>query len=189
MVNVKKLLSLGLVSVMSLSILAGCGDAGAPASTSDSQPAAQTETKTETPAADTSADSGDASATTADGKTHINLYRCTFNLATPDSAQVQKVQDAINDYIGDKIGVEISLTDIGSGEYTEKANLALQSGEINLLWTASWEGTIGTNDLYPANAVYDLTDILPGTPLYDSMDAGQWEAAKYDGKIFFVPVY
>ena len=125
MVNVKKLLSLGLVSVMSLSILAGCGESGAPASTSE--PATQTETKTETPAADTSADSGDASAATetADGKTHINVYRCTFNLATPDSAQVQKVQDAINDYIGDKIGVEISLTDIGSGEYTEKANLAL----------------------------------------------------------------
>ncbi|MBR6326828.1 MAG: hypothetical protein IKR61_08490, partial [Lachnospiraceae bacterium] len=49
MVNMKKLLSLGLVSAMSLSILAGCGESGAPASTSET-PAAQTETKADEPA-------------------------------------------------------------------------------------------------------------------------------------------
>ena len=118
----------------------------------------------------------------------INLYRACFNIV-PDSAQVQKVQDAINEYIADKINVQINLTDIASGEYTEKANLALVGHEIDLLWTASWEGTIGTNDLVPANAVYDISDLLPGTPLYESMDEGQWEATKYNGKNYFVPVY
>ena len=127
--------------------------------------------------------------TTADGAVKINVTRATFNLATPDSAQVKKVEDAINAYIKDKINVQISLTDIGSGEYTDKANLLIANKETNLLWTASWESTIGTNDLVPKNAVYDLTDLLPGTALYDSMDAGQWEATKYDGKIFFIPVY
>ena len=111
-------------------------------------------------------------------KVAINLYRCTFNLATPDSEQVKKVEDAINAYIADKIDVEIKLTDIGSGEYTEKANLALANNEINLLWTASWEAIIGTNDLVPKNAVYDITDLLPGTALYASMAEGQWEATK-----------
>ena len=119
----------------------------------------------------------------------IKVTRACFNLANPDSEQVKKVQDAINEYIKDKINVQIELTDIGSGEYTEKANLALANNEINLLWTASWEATIGTNDLVPANAVYDITDLLPGTPLYESMDEGQWEATKYDGKNYFVPVY
>ena len=119
----------------------------------------------------------------------IKVTRACFNLANPDSEQVKKVQDAINEYIKDKINVQIELTDIGSGEYTEKANLALANNEINLLWTASWESTIGTNDLVPANAVYDITDLLPGTPLYESMDEGQWEATKYDGKNYFVPVY
>ena len=122
-------------------------------------------------------------------KTVINVTRCTFNLATPDSEQVKKVEDAINAYIADKINVEIRLTDIGSGEYTDKANLALANNEINLLWTASWEGTIGTNDLVPQNAVYDITDLLPGTALYDSMAEGQWEATKYNGRNYFVPVY
>jgi len=122
-------------------------------------------------------------------KTNINVFRCTFNLANPDSEQVKKVEAAINEYIADKIDVQITLTDIGSGEYTDKANLALANNEINLLWTASWESVIGTNDLVPANAVYDITDLLPGTALYESMDEGQWEATKYNGRNYFVPVY
>lgn len=130
-----------------------------------------------------------ASSGSSDGVVTINVTRATFNLATPDSAQVEKVEAAINEYIKDKINVQIELTDIGSGEYTEKANLALNNKEINLLWTASWESTIGTNDLVPKKAAYDLTELVKGTPLYNSMDEGQWEASKYDGKIYFVPVY
>ena len=130
-----------------------------------------------------------AFANAEDDKVAITLYRATFNLATPDSEQVQKVEDAINAYIADKINVKIKLVDIGSGEYTEKANLALANNEINLLWTASWEGTIGTNDLVPLNAVYDITDLLKDTALYASMAEGQWEATKYNGKNYFIPVY
>jgi putative aldouronate transport system substrate-binding protein len=123
-----------------------------------------------------------------DGKVVIDVYRRTFNLGAVDDAQVAKVQDAINAYIADKINVQIVLHDIAS-EYEDKANLAINNKEVDLLWTASWESTIGTNDLFAANAVYDLTDLLPGSALYGSMDEGQWEAAKYDGKSYFVPVY
>ncbi|MCR4902453.1 MAG: ABC transporter substrate-binding protein [Butyrivibrio sp.] len=187
----KKILSVTMATAMTMSLLAGCGSSTTETTTTDAEPAAETATETpaaetaaETPAADTATDSaasGDA--------VNISVYRCTFNLANPDSDQVQKVEDAINAYIADKINVQIDLTDIGSGEYTDKANLALANNEINLLWTASWESTIGTNDLVPANAVYDITDILPGTDLYNSMDEGQWEATKYDGKNYFIPVY
>lgn len=158
----KKILSTLLVASMAAGLMTGCGNA---------------------------ASSGGATPKTDDGKVVINVTRATFNLATPDSAQVKKVEDAINAYIADKINVKINLTDIGSGEYTDKANTSLANKEINLLWTASWESTIGTNDLVPQNAVYDITDLLPGTPLYESMDAGQWEATKYNGKNYFIPVY
>ena len=121
-------------------------------------------------------------------KVTINVFRKTFNLATPDDAQVKKVEDAINAYIADKCNVQIKITDI-AGEYEDKANLALANGEIDLLWTASWESTIGTKDLFAANAVYDITDLLPGTALYGSMDAKQWEASKYKGRNYFIPVY
>ena len=181
--KIKKLLALALAGAMTATMLVGCGGGS-------SEPAG------DAPAADAgssnagSADTGSADTGAASGDVvTINLTRASFNVATPDSAQVQKVQDAINDYIKDKINVQINLTDIGSGEYADKANLALANNEINLLWTASWQGTVGTNDLVPNNAVYDITDLLPGTPLYDSMDAGQWEATKYNGRNYFVPVY
>ena len=185
--TIKKVLSVALASAMVLGMV-GCGGGAAEAPAEPAAPAADT---TEAAPADDTAEApaDDAAAADASGATQIAVYRATFNLANPDSAQVQKVQDAINDYIKDKINVQITLTDVGSGEYTDKANLALNNNEINLLWTASWESTIGTNDLVPKNAVYDLTDLLPGTDLYASMDESQWEATKYDGKNYFVPVY
>ena len=177
----KKIFSTLLAAAMAASMLAGCGSTATDTGSTSTDGGSTTTTTTTT-------DDGGAAATTGD-LTNINVMRCCFNLATPDQAQVKKVEDAINAYIGDKIGVQISLQDIGSGEYTEKANLAIANNEVNLVWTASWEGTIGTNDLVPANAVYDLTNLLPGTDLYNSMDAGQWEATKYDGKNYFIPVY
>ena len=184
---ISKLLSAVLVTVMASSLLAGCGSSGTTAETGSASSEAPASEST----ASESAASGSSKTTdTASGDmVTINLTRATFNLATPDSAQVQKVQDAINEYIADKINVQINLTDIGSGEYTDKANLALANNEINLLWTASWEAVIGTNDLVSQNAVYDLTDLLPGTDLYNSMDESQWEATKYNGKNYYIPVY
>lgn len=168
----KKFFALVLTAAMAASMLTACGgnDAGTGSSTG-------------------STGSGSAATTTADGLVNINVTRACFNLGTPDAAEVQKVEDAINAYIKDKINVHITLNDISSGEYTEKANLSLNNKELNLLWTASWESVIGTNDLVPQEAVYDLSDIVKGTPLYNSMDEGQWEATKYNGKIYFVPVY
>lgn len=187
--KIKKVLSVVLATAMVAAMLTGCG--GSSNDTANDAPAtndAAASTDDAAPAADTAADDTAAPAASGDAVT-INVTRATFNLATPDSDQVKKVEDAINEYIKDKINVQITLTDIGSGEYPDKVNLALANGELNLLWTASWESTIGTNDLVPNNAVYDLTDLLPGTPLYSSMDEGQWEATKYDGKIYFIPVY
>lgn len=172
----KKIFATMLVASMMAGLLAGCGSTPADSGNSSGS------------GSGSGSAGGDTSGTTGD-KVVINVNRNTFNLATPDSAQVKKVEDAINAYIADKINVQIKLTDIGSGEYIDKTNLALGNNEINLLWTASWESTIGTNDLVPKNAVYDITDLLPGTPLYNSMDAGQWEATKYNGKNYFIPVY
>ena len=170
MKKLNKVVSLVLASAMALS-LAACGGTS--------------ETSTSTAGSSSSS----SSSSSASGLVHINVYRDLFNNAAVDDAAVKKVEDAINAYIGDKIGVEITLTEVGSGEYGEKANLALNNKEINLLWTASWMGTVGTQDLVPLNAVYDITDLLPGTDLYNSIDANTWEASKYGGRNYFIPVY
>lgn len=181
--KIKKVLSVALATAMVATMLTGCGGGNntTPAA-SDNQAAA--------PADNTADASNDAAAPASSGdKVHINVYRASFNVANPDGAQVAKIQDAINEYIADKINVEISLTDISSGEYADKSNLALANNEINLLWTASWQGTVGTNDLWKSNAAYDLTNLLPGTVLYDSMPESIWAASRYDGKDLYVPVY
>ena len=110
MKKLNKIVAVVLAAVMSVSLLACGGNKGA-------------------------ADKGEA--VTSGDKVNIYVYRRCFNLAEPDQAQVKKVEDAINAYIGDKINVQIKLNDIGS-DYEDKANLALANGEIDLLWTASW---------------------------------------------------
>lgn len=124
-----------------------------------------------------------------DGKTVIKVVRCTNNIALADGEEVQKVEDAINDYIADKIDVKLDMTEIAGGEYPDKCNLSLANNEINLLWTASWLGAVSCDSLYQANAVYDISELLPGTTLYESIPENVWEASKYDGKDYFIPVY
>lgn len=182
--KIKKILSIALATAMATTVLAGC---------SSNQPTAPAtnEEQAAVSASDTSAadeETVDQAASDSD-KVHINIYRASYNVVNPDSAQVAKVQDAINEYIADKINVEISLFDISSGIYTDKANLALSGNEVNLLWTASWLDAIGTDNLWRTNAAYDLTSLLPGTTLYDSMPETVWEASRYNGRDFFVPVY
>lgn len=182
--TIKKLLSAVLVAAMAVSMLAGCGNTTAPATETTTSEAAPADDAAATDAAAT-----DAAAPATGEPVTINLMRACYNIAIADADQLQKVEDAINAYIKDKINVQVNITEVNSGEYGDKANLALANNEINLLWTASWWAVIGTNELYAANAAYDITDLLPGSALYESMDAAQWEGSKYNGRNYFVPVY
>ncbi len=181
----QKLLSLSLVAVMAIGTLSGCGDKAAGSNDNNNDTSAES---TQSSADDKEEETAPAETADSGEKTKIAVYRATFNLASPDSAQVQKVQDAVNEYIGDKINVEITLEDVGSGEYGDKANLALSNGEINLLWSANW-AALPPDSLYNQNAAYDITDLLPGTLLYDSMPEAIWDSASYDGRTYFVPIY
>lgn len=130
-----------------------------------------------------------AISTTDDGKTVIHIVRATNNLSSADDAEVAKVQDEINEYIADKIDVQVKLKEIPAGEYSDKCNLALANNEIDLLWTASWMGAVSCDNLYKGNGAYDLTDILEGTTLQAAMPQSVWESSSYDGKNYFVPIY
>ena len=162
----KRLISSALVATMVASLVSGCGSSGT--SAGSSQNSAQS---------------------SADGMTEISLYRATFNQASSDATEVGKIQDAINDYIGDKIHVKIKLTDIPSGEYPDKINLSLTNKEVNLFWTASWEGSVSTDNLYTQNAAYDISSLLPDTDLYKSMPESVWRASQYNNKDYFIPCY
>ncbi len=126
---------------------------------------------------------------TEDGKVIINIAKCTSNLATIDSAQLKDVETAVNEYIADKIDVHVNFKEHAIGEYSDKCNLAMSNNEIDLLWTASWLGAINCDNLYQGNALYDISEIIKDTELYNTMPEQIWTSSQYDGKNYFVPVY
>ncbi len=163
----KKVFSLVLATIITTVLAAGCGTS---------------------PATDTTY--GTANASTSSNKmVEIAVDRATFNQASSDSTEVEAIQNAINKYIGPKINVQIKLSDISSGEYADRTNLSLANGEANLFWTANWEGAVSTDNLYSQNAVYDISDLLPGTDLYNSMPEEVWNSSKYNGNDYFIPCY
>lgn len=171
------ILLVGLIAGM----LTGCGS---PAQEPDNgaQQQGTGDATQNTPASDPGTDgSGDV--------VKISLWRPQFQLSTVDSNQVKKVEDAINAYIADKINVEIAITEIPRSEYIDKANLAIANSEMTMLWTCNWFTTIMTDDLVRQNALYDLTDIIKGSTLYDTMPEGIWQSSRYDGRDYFVPCY
>ncbi len=175
--NLKKLVSMGLGAVLALGALSGCSSGGSKPVDSGLAEGSQAE---DSPAEKSAADGE---------RTTIKLTRCTFNLGTVDGDEVKQVEAAINDYIADKIPVEVVLTDIAGGEYPDKCNLSLANNEINLLWTASWEGAISCDNLMKANAVYDVSELLKGSKLYEAMPEWIWNASSYNGKNYFIPCY
>lgn len=102
-------------------------------------------------------------------------------------ADLQEVQDAMNQILNAKIGVNLMLEPIDFGAYNEKMQLRLASGEAcDIIFTAPWINSYANNI---ANGVLmPLDDLLldhaPG--LWASMPPTTWEAARVQGKIYGV---
>ena len=125
----------------------------------------------------------------AEELTTISLYRPNF--MGVDENAVAAVQDAINAYIGDKIGVQVQIHELADLDYPEKLNLELASGgDVDVFFTAKWFEVVGTDQLVKNNAALDISDILKDYPeLYNSMDEVFWQGSRYNGRDYFVPIY
>lgn len=112
---------------------------------------------------------------------NINWFRTCWH-TNVDEKEVEK---AINDYIGPKIGVNVSV--LNDAESTD-LKLALGAGDdIDVFWVASWRYAY---DFIDGNIAYDVTDILSQYPgLQGSMPEFVWEAAKNDGRNYYIPIY
>ncbi|MEZ4636736.1 MAG: ABC transporter substrate-binding protein [Caldilineaceae bacterium] len=132
------------------------------------------------------APSGDSSAdTSADSDSGVVQIR--YQYPRPPMQDLQMVQDALNEMITPKIGVELILEPIDGGVYNDKMQLALASGEeCDIIFTAPWINSYATN---VANGVlYPLDDLLPehAPGLWASMPETTWEAARVAGHIYGV---
>ena len=48
---------------------------------------------------------------------------------------------------------------------------------------------MSTDNLVSGKAAYDLSELLPGTDLYNSIPEAVWESSRYNGKDYFIPCY
>lgn len=100
----------------------------------------------------------------------------------------QMVLDEANKYLAEKIGVNLDMTYIDFGDYTQKMSVIINSGEaFDIAFTCSWAGDYLGNSR--KGAFLDLTPYLEttGKDMYEAIDKRFWEGANIDGKIYAVP--
>lgn len=81
-------------------------------------------------------------------------------------------------------GIHLNHQFIPNNEYYDKLKLAFASDEVPEVFDLN-----GANlALYASQgAIYDLTDLLKASDLYDKVDPAIWEAIAIDGKIYAIP--
>ena len=106
-----------------------------------------------------------------------------------DSQQdMEKVLEKVNEYTKEKIGATVKINQIGWGDYNQKMQVLINTGEVfDLAFTCSWANDYLQNA--QKGAFLALDDLLPkyGKGMLDSIDKRFWDAAKVGGKTYGVP--
>ncbi|CAK4842431.1 unnamed protein product [Aphanomyces euteiches] len=105
-------------------------------------------------------------------------------------ADLKTVEDEANKIIKAKINATVKLIPIGFGDYTQKMNVVVASGEkADIVWTANWNFNYVQNQSKGAFLALDelIDKNAPG--LKQTMPQFVWDATKIGGKIYAVPNY
>ena len=179
--KVKKLLAAGLAAAMMLGTLAGCGggkeNSGGNTGGEDS--------KSQEASAETKESEKESGGETASGEI-VNLKWVTIGNGMPTNYDTWKTQ--VNDYICEKIGVNLEMEVIPWGDWDNRRNIIISTNE-------PYDIIFGNGNNYLADinlgAYYDITDMLdanmPG--LNELMPAKYWDAVKVKDRIYGVPTY
>ncbi|MCP4165709.1 MAG: ABC transporter substrate-binding protein [Chloroflexi bacterium] len=117
----------------------------------------------------------------------VDIVDVTYTYPGPIPEDVPLVQDAMNEILNEKIGVNLILENIDWGAYNDKMQLRLAAGEeCDIIFTAPWINSYANNvsngNLIPLDGL--LLEDAPG--LWASMPASTWDAARVKGKIYGV---
>ena len=120
-----------------------------------------------------------------DGPVDLNWY-----ITGIPQKDIDKVNEAVNDYTAEKYNLTVTLNQIDWGEYDQKMSALINAGEkFDLAFTASWLG--GFNYLTNARkgGFQDITDYLKedNKELKATLDEKFWQGAEIDGKVYVVP--
>lgn len=118
-------------------------------------------------------------------KEPVNLVCYTIGAPQADDSLVE---EKINEYIVDKIGATVSIKRIDFGDYDQKMNVIVNSGEpYDITFTCSWANNYNVNAR--KGAFKPLNDLVEehGKEVYEAVDERFWEGTKIDGEIYGVP--
>ncbi|BFK82526.1 MULTISPECIES: ABC transporter substrate-binding protein [Clostridium] len=101
---------------------------------------------------------------------------------------LKMVQDKANEYLGEKIGVNLDMKFVDFGDYNQKMSVIINSGEdYDLAFTCSWAGDYLGNAR--KGAFLELDEYLDtvGKDMKAEIDQRFWDGAKVDGKTYAIP--
>lgn len=179
--TVQKLLAIGLSCILSVGMLAGCGsktESGAGAATGEAGGAEST------PAAESTADTS-ASTDKASGDIPTLIW-WTVGGTTP--SDYTDCLANINDYLVEKLGVKIDIKVAGWGDYDQKMNTIVNSGEyFDMMFTNNTNYSKFIN----LGAFENLTDMVQTTTpdLYNFIPEELWNGVTIGGNVYGVPSY
>ncbi|MGL4572441.1 MAG: ABC transporter substrate-binding protein [Clostridium sp.] len=101
---------------------------------------------------------------------------------------LKMVQDKANEYLGEKIGVNLDMKFVDFGDYNQKMSVIINSGEdYDLAFTCSWAGDYLGNARKGAFLELDPYLDKQGKDMKAEIDQRFWDGAKVDGKTYAIP--
>lgn len=128
---------------------------------------------------------GSDSGTSASKQEIVNLTWYQIGDAQKDAP---KVLAKVNEYTTEKIGVRLNIISIGWGDYNQKMQVVINTGDDwDLCFTCSWANDYLQNA--QKGAFKPLDELLQnqGKDMYQTVDKRFWEAAKINGVTYAVP--
>ena len=168
----RRLMAAGIAAVMTIGALAGCGGS----SDGGGQSASSNDGGSGTEGGGASADSGEIA----------NLKWVIIGNGMPDNydSWITKV----NDYIGDKIGVNLEMEVISWGDWDNRRNVIISTNEPYDIIFGHGGNYISDINL---GAYCDITDMIEANmpELNEMMPEECWTAVKVNDRIYGVPTY
>lgn len=166
--KLKKAAALCLSAAMLTGLLAGCS--GDKAASSDTSTSSGTTTE------------GEAS---TENREVVELIWYQIGDGQKDA---QMVIDKVNEYTMEKIGVKLKVNYVGWGDYNQKLQVVINTGDDwDLCFTSSWANDYVQN--VQKGAFLPLDEYLEtvGKEMYDNIDPRFWQAARVGEKVYGVP--
>lgn len=175
----KRVIAALLAGVMTMSLLAACGNSGTPASNESASAQSETETKADADESGESEEPGEESGET------VTIKWCIPGDRQPDH---DAVLEDVNKKIKEKLNLELDLDIIPQGEFNDRMKLASTAGEtFDLVFTANWLNSFDEN--MSRDAFLPITDLISeyGQDMAASMPDWLLDVAKVDGELYAVP--